>query len=140
MVYLDTSVALALFVPEPATPRVEEWFATENEPLAAGDWLVTEFASALAIKERRGDLLADDAAAVWSAFEALCGGGLRLVPVSRSAFRAAAQTVRDAASGLRAGDALHLAVAVEIGAAAVATGDALMTAAAERLGLTVVRF
>ena len=48
--------------------------------------------------------------------------------------------VRDATSGLRAGDSLHLAVALEIGASCVATADATLEANARVNGLVTVRF
>jgi len=92
MVYVDTSIAVALFVPEARTAEVKAWFAANAAPLVAADWIVTEFASALSIKERRGDLAREDADAVWRAFTDLCGAGLRLVPVTRAAFAAAASS------------------------------------------------
>jgi len=139
-VYLDTSAAVALFVPEPKTPAIAAWFAANADPLVAADWIVTELASALAIKERRGDLEAEQALAVWQEFSAICGTGLRLVPVTRAAFAAAAELVRDARTGLRAGDALHLAVAREVGAAEIATLDATLAANAESKGVRPILF
>lgn len=139
MVYLDTSVAVPLFVQEPASERVAAWFATCADPIVAADWIVTEFASALSLKERRGEITAEDARAVWSEFEAFCGTGLRLVAVSRKSFEAAARMVRDAASGLRSGDSLHLAVALEIGASSMATADANLDANAKKQGLKTTR-
>ena len=138
MVYVDTSIAIALFVPEARTADVKAWFAANADPLVAADWIVTEFASALSIKERWGDVAPAETDAVWRAFTAFCGTGLRLAPVTRAAFAAAADLVRDASSGLRAGDALHLAVAREIGAAAIATADATLAANAEAKGLATV--
>jgi predicted nucleic acid-binding protein len=101
---------------------------------------VTELASALAIKERQGDLEAEQTAAVWQEFSAFCGTRLRLVPVSRAAFAAAADLVRDARSGLRAGDALHLAVAREVGAVQIATLDSALAANAESQAIRPVVF
>jgi uncharacterized protein len=140
MVYLDTSAAVPLFVREPASDRLAAWFAGCDEPLVSADWIVTEFASALSMKERRGEVTAEHASAAWSEFEFFCGSGLRLVPVSRSAFREAARMVRDAASGLRAADSLHLAVAIEIAVSSMATADANLEANARNNGLTTVRF
>jgi predicted nucleic acid-binding protein len=140
MVYVDTSVVVALFVPEAATPAIVDWFARIDEPLVAADWILTELASALSIKERTGALSAAAAHAVWGELEAFCGTGLPLVPVSRQAYGRAARLARDAPSGLRAGDALHLAVALEIGASRIATTDALLDANARNQGLEVVTF
>ena len=62
------------------------------------------------------------------------------MPVSRQAFESAAKMTRESAHGLRAGDALHLAAALEIGAQTIATLDAVMSANAKRLKMTVVAF
>ncbi len=140
MVYLDTSVAVALFVPEAKTASIKQWFATATDPVVSADWIVTEFASALSIKRRRGDIAAPGARAVWREFETFRGAGLRLVPVSRGAFETAARMTRDAASGLRAGDALHLAVALELGVSDLATADGVLDANAMRHGLSTIRF
>jgi predicted nucleic acid-binding protein len=140
MIYLDTSVAVGLFVPEAKTASIEAWFAACPDVLVSADWIVTEFASALSLKERRGVLTAGDAHAAWTEFGLFCGTGLRLVPVSRDAFEAAARLARDAASGLRSGDSLHLAMALELGVAAIATGDAVLEANARKHGLAVIGF
>lgn len=138
MVYLDTSVAVALFVPEAKTAAITDWIAATDDTLVSSDWILAEFASALSIKERRGDLAPEGADAVWRAFTEFCGAGLRLVPVTRTAFAAAAELVRDVGSGLRAGDALHLAVAREVGAGSIATADVNLAANAEARGLATV--
>jgi predicted nucleic acid-binding protein len=136
MIYLDTSVVVGLFLPEARTESI----AACNDTLVATDCIVAEFASALSLKERRGDLTAEGARAAWEEFRLFCRTGLRLVPASREAFGVAATLVRDEASGLRAGDALHLAVALEIGASAIATGDDVLEANARCRGISVVRF
>ena len=138
MVYLDTSIAVALFIPEVKTASVKEWFALCSDPIVSADWIVTEFASALSLKERRGDIPAHAARALWLEFESFRGTGLRLVPVSRKAFDDAAQMTRDAASGLRSGDSLHLAVALDIDASSLATADGVLAAKAKRHGLTTI--
>ncbi len=140
MIYLDTSVAVALFMPEPKTPSIKAWFAAALDPIVAADLIMTEFASAMSIKQRRAEIATPVARAVWREFELLCGAGLRLVPVTRNACKNAARLVRDPASGLRAGDALHLAVALELGASSLATADALLDVNARRHGLATIRF
>ena len=57
-----------------------------------------------------------------------------------SRLAAAAELVRDARTGLRAGDALHLAVAREVGAAQIATLDSTLEANAESQGIRPVAF
>lgn len=137
MIYLDTSVAVALLVPEPRTADVNAWFAGLSEIPASSDWLLTEFASAISIKVRSGELSAANAKAVRKEFEMLTVSGLRIVAVSRAAFRDAADLAKQHAHRLRAGDALHLAVAREVNAKSVATLDNVMSANAERLKMKV---
>ena len=140
MIYLDTSAAVPLFVREPASSAVDAWFEACAEPLLSSDWIVTEFASALSLKERSGMLTSRDARAAWRGFEAFCESGLRLLTVSRQAFREGARLARQPGHGLRAGDALHLAVALEVGAKAIATLDTALAANARRLKMRAVKF
>lgn len=140
MIYLDTSAAVPLFVREPSSAAVDAWFESCAEPLLSSDWIVTEFASALSLKERSGALSAKDARAAWRGFESFCESGLRLIAVSRQAFREGARLTRHQGYGLRAGDALHLAVLLEAGAKAIATLDTTLAANARRLKLRTVKF
>lgn len=140
MIYLDTSAAIPIFVPEPASDAVDAWFESCNDTLISSDWILTEFASALSLKVRRGEIEQKQAQVAWKDFESFCESGLRLVPVSRHAFGQAAQFVRNVSSGLRSGDSLHLAMAIEVGAASVATADANLAKNAMQLGLAVNRF
>jgi predicted nucleic acid-binding protein len=137
MIYLDTSAAVPIFVPEPASPAIEAWFESCTEPLVSSGWIVTEFSSALSIKVRKGEISAKQAQAAWKDFDAFCKSGLRLLPVSRKAFTEAAGMARNAASGLRSGDALHLAMALEAGATGIATVDETLAKNAKVNGLAV---
>ena len=137
MIYLDTSAVVALLVPEPRTADVKTWFAGLSEIPISGDWLLTEFDSAISIKVRSAELTEANAKAVRKEFALLTLSGLRIVPVSRTAFRDAADLAKSHKHGLRAGDALHLAVAREVAAKSVATLDGVMRANAERLQMSV---
>ena len=137
MIYLDTSVAVSLLVPEPKTADVKTWFAGLNDVAVGSDWLISEFASAISIKMRARELTESAARSVRTEFKALQEGGLRMLPVSRAAFQKAAELATQHKHGLRAGDALHLAVALEIGANSIATLDSLIVTNARRLKLSV---
>jgi uncharacterized protein len=139
-IYVDTSAAVPLFVPEPASDKVAAWLESCAETLVSADWILTEFASALAIKVRRGELMQKHAKAAWEDFELFAQTGLRLVPVSRGAFARAAQLVRHVRSALRSGDALHLAMAIEIEASGIVTTDGQLEKSALAHGLAVNRF
>lgn len=140
MIYLDTSVAIPLFVPEPASDAIDAWFESCDDTLISSDWILTEFSSALSIKVRRGEIEQKQAQAAWKDFENFCLSGLRLVPVSRRAFTQAAQLVRNVPSGLRSGDSLHLSMALEAGVDSIATADNNLAKNAQSMGLAVNRF
>lgn len=137
MIYVDTSVWVALMTQEAATDRVVTWFASNIEPLVSADWALTEFHSAIAIKTRTGQVTVEQAGAVLALFERLSTGGMTWVPVSRMAYRAAADLIDDFQSGLRGADALHLAVAQELGLQGFATLDRNQSLNALRLGLSL---
>ena len=140
MIYVDTSVIVALLTVEPRTQDVAAWYAGLRDTPACSDWLLTEFSSALSIKLRTGQINEANAKRVRKEFDLLTEGGLRIVPVSRSAFRRAAEMVSLHDHGLRAGDSLHLAVALELGASHMATLDGTLAANAKRMGMELAEF
>jgi len=133
MVYVDTSVVVTLFLNEPHSLAAAEWYAREKNKLVAAAWCVPEFASALGIKQRTGAIDAQQAQGACTRFERMVAADLRLLPVEPSNFHRAAELVLDAASALRAGDALHLACAEAAGAKHMASLDDVLSSNAERL-------
>ena len=140
MVYVDTSVIVALLTVESKTQSVTAWYAGLSDTPACSDWLLTEFSSALSIKLRTGQINAASAKRVRKEFALLADGGLRIVPVSRGAFAHAAEMIKLHDHGLRAGDSLHLAVALELGASYMATLDGTLAANAKRNGMELIEF
>ena len=96
---------------------MQAWLA-EQEPgsLGISDWVTTEFSSALSVKLRSGQIEASHRAAALAMFTRLSAESLTLLPVSGVQFRAAARFADQFALGLRAGDALHLAICADRGA------------------------
>ncbi len=140
MIYLDTSVVVPLFIPEPASEAIETWFANCDDKFISSDWLITEFASALSIKVRRAEINKKQADTAWNNFETLTKTGIHLMRASASAFNAAANLTRISSSGLRAGDALHLAIAMEAKALEFSTADKNLARNAKAHGLLVTKF
>ena len=140
MVYVDTSVLVALCVNEPMSAAVARWYATCTEELTSAAWCVTEFASALGIKQRTAQISAGQGASAWQAFERLCAGDLQLLPVEPATFHRAAVLTLDASTGLRAGDALHLASALDVKAKAMATLDDVLARNARRMKIKPLEF
>lgn len=139
MIYLDTSAAVPLFVPEPSSEAITEWIEANNAPLVSSDWIVTEFASALSIKVRQGEIDARQARTARDQFKEFCRTGLRLLPLSRSMFELASDLAANPKSGLRSGDSLHLAAAMEIKVDAILTVDYGLAKNARSSNLLVVK-
>jgi hypothetical protein len=132
MLYVDTSVLVALCTNEAKTADVVNWYAECADELASAAWCVTEFASALGIKRRTGQLTESQAQAAWVNFERMCANDLQLLAVEAITFHKAAMLTMNVAEGLRAGDALHLACAMQAKATGMVTLDALMAKNAKR--------
>lgn len=129
--YLDTSAVVALLVTEPGSLRLQTWLqAREDAIIAISPWVDTEVASALSLKVRTGALsLAQraDAAAQWRSWSE----SLVLLPVDKASFEAAALNAAQHQLSLRAGDALHLAIAAAHGCTLVTLDDRMAKAAPE---------
>lgn len=132
MLYVDTSVLVALCTHEAKTADVVKWYADCTEELVSAAWCVTEFASAMGLKQRTGQLTKKQAQTAWMQFERVCANDLQLLPVETTTFHKAAVLALDASAGLRAGDALHLACAMQAKAQGMVTLDAVLAKNAKR--------
>lgn len=135
MIYVDTSVLVALLLKEPRSSDVARWYAACEDDLVSATWCITEFASALSIKQRTSQIDETEAQAAWQHFERLCANDMQLIPVEPVTFHRAAILALDPDSGLRAGDALHLAAALDAKAKGMATLDEILAKNAKQMKL-----
>jgi predicted nucleic acid-binding protein len=136
MLYLDTSLLVAVLTREIKTAIVLAWLGNqEPAELAISEWVATEFSAALSIKLRTGQIEANDRAGALAKFAGLCAESLAILPISDIHFRTAARFADQHGLGLRAGDALHLAICADHGAA-LYTLDRRQSEAGSVLGMS----
>ena len=113
MLYVDTSVLVAGLTNEAATERVQAWLGEQSaDELAISRLVMTEFSAALSVKLRRGAVEPNERAAALAEFRSLAEQSFRVLSIESQDFDLAARLADQSASGLRAGDALHLALAL----------------------------
>ncbi|TAK83969.1 MAG: PIN domain-containing protein [Betaproteobacteria bacterium] len=138
MVYVDTSALVPAFIREPKSAAILAWIESSGERLAISEWSVTEFASAAAIKVRTGQVTAPLAKRAWTRFLDFAEKHCLIAVPNRAEFRRAADLAGDPSRNLRAGDAIHLAIAEALQAKGVLTFDGGMSESVKALGLNAV--
>jgi uncharacterized protein len=137
MFYLDTSFVVAAFTLEARTEDARHWLGqTAADDVFISGWVQTEFFSALSFKIRTHQITVEERALIlpdWRLFVAETAATIAIDPRD---FETAAQMANHHHLGLRAGDALHIAIAQEAGCTLV-TLDQKMARAALELGVPV---
>jgi hypothetical protein len=134
MPYVDTSIIIAALIEEERSGDADGILGDPGNPVWISDWTVTEAASALALKVRHGTIRERNQQAARHRLEILVRKSLRHVALEPFDFRRAAALCDHHALNLRAGDALHLAIAERIGVELV-TFDTVQAAAGAALGI-----
>ena len=136
MIYCDASLIVALIVEETRSDVAATWIeGRSQDDLAVSGWVMTEVASALAMKFRMGVLSRgrrDAAEHVWRRTAI----GMTIVEVVAADFDRAVTLVDAGPHGLRAGDALHVAIAQRRGFS-LATFDRGMIDAARAVNVAI---
>ena len=139
MIYCDTSLFVSVLTGEPASEGVQRWLADRTPgSIAISLWVETEFAAAVARKRWGSHIDADGHSrimATWRRVAQEC----HVDAIGPHHFDDAALFLTDMSVRLRAGDALHLAVARR-GGHEMATLDRELADACGALGLPVHRF
>jgi len=134
-IYVDTSVLVAAHVSEPHTDLAQRCLSEQSSGLLISMWALVEADSALAIKRRRGELdAASQAVAITDIDGFSARFGPHVLPLEADMQRARV-LCRNVDSGLRAGDALHLALALRLGVSHLATLDVVLAKNATAHGI-----
>jgi predicted nucleic acid-binding protein len=138
MVYFDTSFLAPLLLEEATSDAVERFIASlPAGTLAISHWTRVEFASLLAREVRMGGLDRGAASEVDTQFEAIVAESFVVLAPSIRDFGLAKQYLGRHDTGLRAGDALHLAIAQNNGVEALYSLDKTLLGAGTIVGVTV---
>lgn len=136
IVYCDASLVISALADERHSEFARSFLETRDlRDMVVSGWVATEVASAAARKQRRNDIEAGERAALlakWSRLRSLVSE----TTVASDHFELAAALVDAGSRGLRAGDALHLAIAKRA-RLALATLDRDLADAAEAVGVEV---
>lgn len=137
--YVDTCVLLSLFFRDSGTPAALTWLeARGSERITTSHWSLTEFISAAGIMARRGDLTTELHREGIARFRRFGAARVTLETPEAADFDRAGIWLENFPSGLRAGDALHLAVCARLGTI-LCTADGVLADAAAVLGMPVER-
>lgn len=131
--YVDAAILVAAITPEPLTAASRAVLA-DSDAIIVSTWAVVEASSGLAKKVRTGDLTEAQLEVALGKLELLAARYLPLVSPDDDHMMSAMRYTARARLGLRAGDALHVAIAASLSATLV-TSDVVMARAAEALGL-----
>jgi hypothetical protein len=140
VLYFDTSFLMPLVRPERTSGAVSAFFANlRPHDLAVSLWGRVELASGLAREVRAGTLSPGDAGEALTQFDAVVEASFLVLCPDKADFELAVQYLRRFETGLRAGDALHLAIATNRAASAIHTLDKALVRAGAILSLPVKR-
>jgi hypothetical protein len=137
MFYFDTSFVTPLFVHEATSELVVDFMQKiPAEQLATSYWTQVEFASVLARRVRMQTLKEEQALQLLEKFKQYLVESYQIFMPTVDDFELATQLLQQHHTGLRGGDALHLAISKNRGAECLYTLDQKLVKAASKLNIT----
>ena len=138
MLYFDTSFLAPLVLPESTSEKIAAFVRRlPVEELTVSHWTRVEFSSLIARDVRMSVLDAAAGARADARFEAMVDASFAVLLPNADDFGLAKRYLGKFNTGLRAGDALHLAIAGNRQAAAIYSLDKGLLTAGRLLGLPV---
>ena len=138
MIYCDTSFLTPAFRKEANSNDIQRFLQQQTAgELAIGHWVRVEFSSVLARDVRMGIMEAQAAIELDAQFELAVARTFRVILPDRNDFDLCKRYLAQFDTGLRGGDAMHLAVAANHGAQMIYTLDKKLLRAGKILGLPV---
>lgn len=138
MHYFDTSFLVPLILPEATSDKIAKFLRDlPAENLAVSHWTRVEFSSLLAREVRMGGLSADAAALAEARFESMVDESFAVLLPNGDDFNLAKEYLGNYKTGIRAGDALHLAIAKNHRAEAIYSLDKTLLKAGKSIGIPV---
>ena len=138
MLYFDTSFLVPLILPEATSDKIAAFIRSlAAEAFTVSHWTLVEFSSLIAREVRMGQLDRGAAMRADARFGEMVEASFAVLLPTANDFALARQYLRKPETGLRAGDALHLAVANNHHAAAIYSLDKILLRAGTILRLPV---
>ena len=138
MLYFDTSFLAPLILPEAISDEIATFFHGQPiEEFTVSHWTRVEFSSLVAREVRMGGLDARAAARADARFEAMVDESFAVILPNANDFNLAKRYFSRFETRLRAGDALHLAIAYNHHAEVIYSLDKALLQAGELLNLPV---
>ncbi len=137
--YFDTSFLVPLLIPEQNSGQIEilvQQISTNSE-LLVSQWTRVEMVSVFSRLVRMGELERNTAKTCDKAFSQMLEESFKIIVPETQDFDLCHQYLAQFDNSLRAGDALHLAIATKYGVDAIYTLDKGMIKAGKYLGLPV---
>jgi predicted nucleic acid-binding protein len=134
MLYFDTSFLAPLVLEESTSTKIEAFFAKRpSGEFYVSHWTRVEFASLIAREVRMGGLAEPDAMMVIGQFDELVAESFQVLVPTVADYELAKSCIQHFATKLRAGDALHLAIASNHGVITLYTLDVGLLNAAKSM-------